>query len=220
MKKMKKRNPLLYLALAISIVLLVLILLEASKVNALDLNFSQSLFDDLGFNIGTVMVAVALWSVYVIGWFTPVSAFLFIIGTIFIILALLTPEEYPDDQGDGSDVLEDEANLAKHLEEEREQEQVQAYCDRDIPPFSGKFLKKVLRTTNEYTYSYTITTCDKAKAFFVRLNGTDGLMKTEFRSLQKNQLFSNSETIKNRRSFSAVCLKIIGIPQQMCFGEE
>jgi len=165
-------------------------------------------------------IAVMSMTVPILGWI--VAAILIIAAAIMILIALMMGGDDPeqsDDQGDGRDVFEDEEKLDRFLERERRMMQVRDLCDRDVPPISGSFSKRALRTGNEYTYSYTLAACDRAKAFFVRLNGTQGLLKTEFHSVRKNDIFSNSETILNQRDFDAVCIKIIGETKLVCIKE-
>ena len=54
-------------------------------------------------------------------------------------------------------------------------EEVKSFCEFDVPPVSGSFEIRDLRTTTEYIYSYTIAACDTGKSFFVRLKGPDGV---------------------------------------------
>jgi len=156
------------------------------------------------------------------GTLGPWGLIIIAIGVIIIYLGLLGDDkpEQVDMQADAMDVLEDRASLASFLEDERTSATIRSLCDRDIPPVSGSFLKRPLRTTNEYTYSYTLSSCDKAKSFFVRLNGTSGMYRTEFRSLSQGRVFSNSKVIEHFANFHSVCIKIIGQTKQICFSKD
>jgi len=121
-----------------------------------------------GYISAAVVLIVILAGVPIAGWIA-VSIIVLAVAVTVAISLLASGGEDPepaDDQGDGSDLLEDKDDLSKVLEKDRRLTLVKARCDGDVPLVSGSFQKRALRTTNEYTYSYTLAACDKAKAFF------------------------------------------------------
>jgi len=220
LKNSLKRDSSSFLMMALFFTVFVFFLIQSTIVGA-QLNFEAAgIAAAIGGGVIVVLliaIAVGLLVLGPIGW---IVAAVLIIAAVVVALFLPGDEEpeQSDDQGDGSDVLEDEEDLIRHMKEER-LKVLRQRCDEGIPPITGSFTKRVLKTENEYTYSYTLTACDKAKAFFVRLNGTSGLMKTEFHSIPKDEIFSNSQTINSRRDFEAVCIKIIGDTRLVCIKE-
>lgn len=203
--------------------LAIIFILEGATVSkAFELNFMASGIVAGGAAVGVLVVllliAVGALVVPIIGWIIAA-----VLITAAVILALFLPgdeePEQSDDQGDGRDVFEDRAQLAVALERDRLEELRQSYCEAGVPEVSGSFLKRPLQTIWEYTYSYTIAACDSSKVFFVRLKGPAGLFKTEFHSITRNTIFSNSKVLNHLQDFDSVCIKVIGEVDSHCFSQ-